>query len=69
MSKENQPRPLLGHLIVLGAISRRFGVPHALWSVIIFAVYYFVPLVLCGFEGVLIGVKAAQQKLPWESRG
>ncbi len=65
MSKENQPRPLLDHLILIGQISRRFGVPHALWSVIIFAVYYFVPLVLCGFEGVLIGAKAAQQKLPW----
>src|SRR5580700_2483674 len=65
MNKENQPRPLLDHLIVIGWISRRFRVPHALWSVIIFALYYFVPLVLCGFEGVLIGAKAAQQNLPW----
>ena len=65
MNKQNQPRPLLDHLIVIGWISRGFGVPHALWSVIIFALYYFVPLVLCGFEGVLIGAKAAQQNLPW----
>jgi hypothetical protein len=65
MSSENHPRPLLDRLVVIGAVSRRFGVPHALWSVIIFAVYYFVPLVLCGMEGVLFGARATQQSLPW----
>ena len=65
MSTESHPRPLLDRLILIGAINRRFGVPHALWGVIIFAVYYFIPLVLCGAEGVLFGPKAVQQDLPW----
>ena len=54
---------MLDHLIVIGALSRQFGVPHAVWGVVIFVVYYLVPLVLCAFEGVLISANAAQQKL------
>lgn len=56
---------MLDHLILIGAISRRFRVPHVLWGIIIFVVYYLVPLVLCAFEGVLIGARTAQQNLPW----
>ena len=55
---------MLDHLIVIGVLSRRFAVPHALWGVVIFVVYYLVPLVLCAFEGVLISANALQQKLP-----
>ncbi|MFZ1134340.1 MAG: hypothetical protein WAN69_05310 [Candidatus Korobacteraceae bacterium] len=63
MTRKKPPQSLLDHFIVIGALSRRFDVPHALWGVVIFAVYYLVPLVLCAFEGVLISATAAQQKL------
>ncbi len=65
MSSSRHPSSLLDQLIVIGAITGRFKVPHPLWGVIIFALYYFVPLVLCGGEGVLFGARAMQQDLPW----
>jgi hypothetical protein len=65
LTSKKQPRSLLDHLFVIGAISRRFNVPHALWGLIIFAWYYLVPLVLCAYEGVLISATAARLNLPW----
>jgi hypothetical protein len=53
----------LNHFPVIGSLSRHYAVPHAVWGVVIFTVYYMVPLALCAIEGVLISANAAQQKL------
>ena len=63
MTPRNRPHSLLEHLFILGAINRRYDVPYAVWGLVIFALYYLVPLILCAFEGVLIGANVAQQKL------
>jgi hypothetical protein len=63
MSPRNKPHSLLDHLFIIGALSRRFQVPHAVWGLLIFALYYLLPLILAAFEGVLIGANALQQKL------
>ena len=63
MTRKNRPHSLLEHLFILGAINGRYDVPFAVWGLVIFALYYLVPLVLCAFEGVLIAANAAQQKL------
>jgi len=63
MAPRNRPHSLLEHLFILGAINRRYDVPYAVWGLVIFALYYLVPLILSAFEGVLIGANVAQQKL------
>ena len=63
MTPRNKPHSLLDHLFLIGAINRRYNLPYAVWGLVIFALYYLVPLVLCAFEGVLITANAAQQKL------
>ena len=63
MTPKNRPHSLLEHLFILGAINRRYDIPYAVWGLVIFALYYLVPLVLCAFEGVLIAANVAQQKL------
>jgi len=63
MTPRNKPHSLLDHLFLIGAINRRYNVPYAVWGLVIFALYYLVPLLLCAFEGVLITANAAQQKL------
>jgi hypothetical protein len=60
MTPRNKPHSLLDHLFLIGAINRRYNVPYAVWGLVIFALYYLVPLVLCAFEGVLITANAAQ---------
>ncbi|HYV73657.1 MAG TPA: hypothetical protein VFB24_05300 [Candidatus Binatia bacterium] len=51
---------LLNHLFVIGAVSRRYKIPSAIWGVAIFALYYLVPTAMCAFEGVLIPANAGQ---------
>ena len=63
MTSRNKPHSLLDHLFLLGAINRRYNLPYAVWGLVIFALYYLVPLALCALEGVLITANAAQQKL------
>lgn len=65
MTRDTALRPPLDQLVLLGRVIGRHGVPHAIWSLIIFALYYLVPMFLCGYEGVLIGGNAASPKLPW----
>ena len=47
MTRKNRPHSLLEHLFILGAINGRYDVPFAVWGLVIFALYYLVPLVLC----------------------